>query len=214
MSRPGVDHTCRTGRDTIAPSSSSAPTSIVKPYPRLSSFCPFAVPPVSPSLLCPCNASPLFSMAFVAGAALPMTRQRPARATCTMSAGGGEKKSLGQWVRCPCLEAFFSFLAVDAVKRRGFVAPDCGLRVVPAGIPDTLFSTWCLVWSAEACFTLLTDAPFACFLFCPWMVVWLAGVSFCRFPPFLSCHLVRSGGFVLAAAAGEDQPQRTRASLL
>eukprot|EP00170_Pyropia_yezoensis_P004387 contig_17953_g4400 len=95
---PGVDHTWRTGRDTIAPSSSSAPTSIVKPYPRLSSFCPFAVPPVSPSLLCPCNASPLFSMAFVAGAALPMTRQRPARATCTMSAGGGEKKSLGQWV--------------------------------------------------------------------------------------------------------------------
>lgn len=80
------------------PSSSSAPTSIVKPYPRLSSFCPFAVPPVSPSLLCPCNASPLFSMAFVAGAALPMTRQRPARATCTMSAGGGEKKSLGQWL--------------------------------------------------------------------------------------------------------------------
>lgn len=37
-------------------------------------------------------------MAFVAGAALPMTRQRPARATCTMSAGGGEKKSLGQWL--------------------------------------------------------------------------------------------------------------------
>lgn len=37
-------------------------------------------------------------MAFVAGAALPLTRQRPARATCTMAADGGEKKSLGQWL--------------------------------------------------------------------------------------------------------------------
>lgn len=39
-------------------------------------------------------------MAFVAGAALPLTSRRPARATCTtMMAEGGEKKSLGKWVR-------------------------------------------------------------------------------------------------------------------
>ncbi|OSX75087.1 hypothetical protein BU14_0256s0040 [Porphyra umbilicalis] len=38
-------------------------------------------------------------MAFVAGAALPLTSRRPARATCTtMMAEGGEKKPLGKWL--------------------------------------------------------------------------------------------------------------------